>query len=73
MRSQPSPSSPSLRIALIGTRGIPAAYGGFETAVEEVGRRLVERGHRVLVYGRDAGTSGDVHLGMRRVTLPAVR
>jgi len=73
MRSQPSPSSPSLRIALIGTRGIPAAYGGFETAVEEVGRRLVERGHRVLVYGRDAGTSGDAHLGMRRVTLPAVR
>lgn len=73
MRSQPSPSSPSLRIALIGTRGIPAAYGGFETAVEEVGRRLVERGHRVLVYGRDAGISGDAYLGMRRVTLPAVR
>lgn len=62
-----------MRIALIGTRGIPAAYGGFETAVEEVGLRLVERGHRVLVYGRDAGTAGDVHLGMRRMTLPAVR
>jgi glycosyltransferase involved in cell wall biosynthesis len=73
MHTAPDPSSTSLRIALIGTRGIPAAYGGFETAVEEVGRRLVERGHRVLVYGRDAGTAGDVHLGMRRVTLPAVR
>lgn len=73
MHSDATPSSPSLRIALIGTRGIPAAYGGFETAVEEVGRRLVTRGHRVLVYGRDAGTAADVHLGMRRVTLPAVR
>lgn len=73
MRSPQSPSSPSLRIALIGTRGIPAAYGGFETAVEEVGRRLVDRGHRVLVYGREAGTSGNEYLGMRRVTLPAVR
>lgn len=73
MRSPSSPPSSSLRIALIGTRGIPAAYGGFETAVEEVGRRLVERGHRVLVYGRDAGTTGDEYLGMRRVTLPAVR
>lgn len=73
MQTASAPPSTSLRIALIGTRGIPAAYGGFETAVEEVGRRLVERGHRVLVYGRDAGTAGDVHLGMRRVTLPAVR
>ncbi len=30
-----------MRIALIGTRGVPAQYGGFETCVEEVGRRLV--------------------------------
>lgn len=69
--SAPNETEP-LRIALIGTRGIPAAYGGFETAVEEVGRRLVERGHSVLVYGRDAGEVGDHHLGMRRVTLPSV-
>jgi len=31
-----------LNIALLGTRGVPANYGGFETCVEEVGRRLVE-------------------------------
>ena len=38
-------SSPqSLRIAMIGTRGVPARYGGFETAIEEVGRRLADRG-----------------------------
>ena len=29
-----------LRIALVGTRGVPARYGGFETCVEEVGSRL---------------------------------
>ena len=62
-----------LRIAMIGTRGVPAAYGGFETAVEEVGRRLVERGHAVIVYGRDAGDGSNYHLGMRRITLPSLR
>lgn len=41
-----------LSIALVGTRGVPARYGGFETAVEEVGARLAERGHQVRVYCR---------------------
>ncbi len=41
-----------LRIAMIGTRGVPAAYGGFETAVEEIGARLATRGHEVTVYCR---------------------
>ena len=31
-----------MRIAMVGTRGVPARYGGFETAVEEIGRRLAE-------------------------------
>lgn len=41
-----------LSIALLGTRGIPAAYGGFETFAEEISKRLAERGHTVTVYGR---------------------
>ena len=41
-----------LNIALLGTRGIPARYGGFETFAEEIAVRLVERGHHVTVYGR---------------------
>jgi glycosyltransferase involved in cell wall biosynthesis len=41
-----------MRIALLGTRGIPAAYGGFETFAEELSTRLVERGHQVTVYCR---------------------
>ena len=45
-------SGKGLRIALLGTRGVPARYGGFETAVEEIGAGLVERGHQVTVYCR---------------------
>ncbi|HMF74270.1 MAG TPA: DUF1972 domain-containing protein [Bryobacteraceae bacterium] len=42
-----------MRIALLGTRGIPANYGGFETFAEEISVRLVERGHQVTVYCRE--------------------
>ena len=41
-----------MRIALLGTRGIPANYGGFETFYENFGPRLAERGHQVWVYNR---------------------
>lgn len=66
-----------LRIALMGTRGVPARYGGFETAMEEVGKRLVADGHDVTVYCR-RGNSGEQvepteYLGMRLVHLPAMR
>jgi glycosyltransferase involved in cell wall biosynthesis len=61
------------RIAMIGTRGVPARYGGFETAVEEVGRRLATRGHSVVVYCRNEGQNASHHLGMKLVTLPALR
>lgn len=51
---------------------MPARYGGFETAVEEVGARLVEMGHEVIVYcrGEDRSTS---YLGMRRILLPVLK
>lgn len=62
-----------LSIAMIGTRGVPAAYGGFETAIEEIGRRLVERGHSVTVYCRSKdGEKPAEHLGMSLVHLPAL-
>jgi glycosyltransferase involved in cell wall biosynthesis len=62
-----------MRIAMIGSRGVPARYGGSETAIEEIGRRLVERGHRVVVYCRrhNSSTSSRWHLGMERVVLPS--
>ena len=66
----------SLRIAMIGTRGVPAHYGGFETAIEEVGRRLADRGHQVLVYCRNPDPATPLpanYLGMRLIELPALR
>jgi glycosyltransferase involved in cell wall biosynthesis len=64
-----------MRLAMLGTRGVPARYGGFETAVEEVGRRLADRGHRVVVYCRSYGKEDrpSHHLGMDLVHLPAAR
>jgi glycosyltransferase involved in cell wall biosynthesis len=41
-----------MRIAILGTRGIPASYGGFETFAEHLATRLVARGHEVTVYCR---------------------
>jgi len=39
-------------IAVLGTRGIPANYGGFETCAEQLSQRWVAWGHDVLVYAR---------------------
>src|SRR6476646_63131 len=41
-----------MRIGILGTRGIPARYGGFETLAEELSARLAARGHDVTVYTR---------------------
>ena len=65
-----------MKVVMIGTRGVPAAYSGFETCVEQVGKRLAARGHEVVVYcrrGRTGPTTSNVYLGMERVTLPAIR
>jgi glycosyltransferase involved in cell wall biosynthesis len=48
-----------LRIALLGTRGVPANYGGFETCAEEVSVGLAARGHEVTVYCRRGNAAGD--------------
>lgn len=66
--------SGGLSIAIIGTRGVPARYGGFETFADELSRRLVARGHRVTVYCRRA-LYGDVPAkwnGVERIELPAI-
>jgi len=53
-----SPDRPAkLRIALLGARGIPASYGGFETFAEQLSIRLVERGHEVTVYAETSESS----------------
>ena len=61
-----------MHIAIVGTRGIPANYGGFETFAEELSTRLVERGHRVTVYCRQRHTEARFR-GVDLVTLPTIR
>jgi glycosyltransferase involved in cell wall biosynthesis len=63
-----------MNTALLGTRGIPASYSGFETCVEQLGQRLVRRGHQVTVYCRSHHISfeDDYYKGMRLVKLPTI-
>lgn len=63
-----------MHIAMLGTRGIPASYSGFETCVEQLGQRLVERGHQVTVYCRSHHITyeGTHYKGMRLVKLPTI-
>ncbi len=61
-----------MRIALLGTRGIPASYGGFETFAEEISVRLAERGHDVTVYCRQRRPEL-LYRGVRLRYLPTAR
>lgn len=64
-----------MKIALLGTRGIPNRYSGFETLAENLSQRLVERGHQVTVYCRRQFVRPDdvVDPRIRRVILPGLR
>lgn len=60
---------------MVGTRGVPASYSGFETCVEQLGSRLAARGHEVTVYCRSHHVryDGGEYRGMRLVKLPSIR
>ena len=63
-----------MKIAIMGIRGIPANYGGFETFAEELAPRLVKMGHEVTVYGRSNNIKydGEYYKGVRLVILPTI-
>lgn len=61
-----------MRIAILGTRGIPSSYGGFETFAEELSVRLVARGHDVVVCCRERHDYPE-YRGVRLAYLPSVR
>ena len=42
-------------LRILGTRGLPAAHGGFETFAEYLALHLVQQGWRVVVYCQEAG------------------
>lgn len=59
----------SKTIAFCGTRGVPANYGGFETAVDEISRRFVKRGYDCMVFCRESsgGEMPERHEGRRLI------
>ncbi|MEW6572171.1 MAG: glycosyltransferase [Bacillota bacterium] len=63
-----------MRIAIMGIRGIPANYGGYETFAEELAPRLVQRGHEVTVYCRTNIVKHPerFYKGVRLVKLPTI-
>jgi glycosyltransferase involved in cell wall biosynthesis len=63
-----------MKLAILGTRGIPANYGGFETFAEELGTRLAARGHDVTVYGRSNNIRYPhrTYNGVRLAVLPTI-
>ncbi|GAA1851393.1 DUF1972 domain-containing protein [Microlunatus capsulatus] len=69
-----TPRSRTVRI--LGTHGVPANYGGFETAAENVALFLRDQGWRVVVYCQVPGTgpvTEDVWNGLERVLIPVDR
>jgi glycosyltransferase involved in cell wall biosynthesis len=65
-----------LKIAVVGTKGVPAKWGGIETYIEQIGRRLAARGHRVTVFGSKwycADFKGTEYRRMRIRRVPTLR
>ncbi len=64
-----------MKVAILGTRGIPASYSGFETAAEQLASRLTARGHEVVVYCRPHVVDRRLRTwkGARLVHLPTLR
>lgn len=62
------------KLAVLGTRGIPACYGGFETFAEELSLRLVNRDFDVTVFcEKKSDSTSREHLGIRLEYVPAPR
>lgn len=64
-----------MKIAFLGSRGIPRCYSGFETFVEEVSVRLAAAGHDVTVYNRVPFNTyaGDTFHGVRIRRVPTLQ
>ena len=60
-------------LRILGTRGVPAAHGGFETFAEYLSLYLVRKGWRVIVYCQEFGNGpllNDSWQGVERVRIP---
>jgi glycosyltransferase involved in cell wall biosynthesis len=64
----------SLKIAMLGSRGFPHTYSGYEVFIAEIAPRLVSRGHEVLVYCRRSlfHDRPKTYKGVRLIYLPSI-
>lgn len=64
----------SMRIAVIGTRGIPAKHGGIERHCEELYTRLAQRGHDITIFVRPEYVDSQLgtYKGVRLKPLPVI-
>jgi glycosyltransferase involved in cell wall biosynthesis len=63
-----------MKVRIVGTRGIPAKHGGFETFAEDLSLFLASRGHEVTVYchaDNDSALFEDMWNGVHRVQIPS--
>jgi glycosyltransferase involved in cell wall biosynthesis len=60
---------------MIGIKAIPARFGGFETAADEISRGMARLGHDVVVYNRSGMSvhSGGDYAGVRLVNIPTLK
>src|SRR5205814_1425229 len=65
--AQTGRTASGLKVAILGIRGFPSTYGGYETFVGELAPRLAERGHDITVYCRGSLYSEQPaeHLGIK--------
>lgn len=63
-----------MNIAILGVRGIPSRYGGFETSAEQTAVRMVKLGHQVTVYCRNSKKQNKLaeYEGVRLVYIPTI-
>jgi glycosyltransferase involved in cell wall biosynthesis len=62
-----------MKVAILGTRGIPAEYGGFETFAEELSTRLASSGFDITVFCEGGGPDAAYkRVRLRYVKLPRV-
>jgi glycosyltransferase involved in cell wall biosynthesis len=76
MNSTPNAASDLRTVRILGTHGVPANYGGFETAAENVGLYLRDQGWRVIIYCQVDGKGPirtDTWKGIERVNIPISR
>ena len=64
-----------MKLAIIGTRGIPASYSGFETSVEETATRFAQKNIKTTVYCRKNHYSEikSKYRGVKLVHLPSIK